>query len=252
MRASRSATSRPSSSSSRTTRRRQAGCSISLPRDQGPALEAEFARAGLFLARVGAVAAGAGVSLALTRVGGVETGAQPLPRVRGTALSLGAFRRLAWVSAGDARPHRRHRRDRPPDGLGSRLRALAGLRAASLRAEELSLVHRVLEPRRRVLHDPGDARRRSSARSARGCRRGSVRSRSRSSSARSLQAPLGAITIHYHLNPWLVLSHFLLSVVVLTLGVALAVEVDARRPAVRVPAGSCDWAARRSPPRRSC
>jgi len=39
------------------------------------------------------------------------------------------------------------------------------------------------------------------------------------------QAPLGAITIHYHLNPWLVLSHFLLSVVVLTLAVGLAVEV---------------------------
>jgi len=42
------------------------------------------------------------------------------------------------------------------------------------------------------------------------------------------QAPLGAITIHYHLNPWLVLSHFLLSVVVLTLAVALAVEVRPR------------------------
>ena len=39
-----------------------------------------------------------------------------------------------------------------------------------------------------------------------------------------LQAPLGAITIHYHLNPWLVLSHFLLSIVVLTLGVMLALE----------------------------
>jgi cytochrome c oxidase assembly protein subunit 15 len=38
------------------------------------------------------------------------------------------------------------------------------------------------------------------------------------------QAPLGAITIHYNLNPWLVLSHFLLSIVVLTLGVVLAVE----------------------------
>jgi cytochrome c oxidase assembly protein subunit 15 len=37
-----------------------------------------------------------------------------------------------------------------------------------------------------------------------------------------LQAPLGAITIHYHLNPWLVLTHFLLSAVVLTLGVILA------------------------------
>ena len=42
------------------------------------------------------------------------------------------------------------------------------------------------------------------------------------------QAPLGAITIHYHLNPWLVLSHFLLSVVVLTIGVALAVEMRPR------------------------
>ncbi|HEY3961141.1 MAG TPA: COX15/CtaA family protein [Gaiellaceae bacterium] len=39
-----------------------------------------------------------------------------------------------------------------------------------------------------------------------------------------LQAPLGAITIHYDLNPWLVLSHFLLSIVVLTFGVALLIE----------------------------
>jgi cytochrome c oxidase assembly protein subunit 15 len=39
-----------------------------------------------------------------------------------------------------------------------------------------------------------------------------------------LQAPLGAITVYYHLNPWLVLSHFLLSVVVLTLGVLVALE----------------------------
>ena len=42
------------------------------------------------------------------------------------------------------------------------------------------------------------------------------------------QAPLGAITVYYHLNPWLVLSHFLLSVAVLTLAVALAVEVRPR------------------------
>lgn len=39
-----------------------------------------------------------------------------------------------------------------------------------------------------------------------------------------LQAPLGAVTVHYHLNPYLVLSHFLLSLVVLTAGVALAIE----------------------------
>jgi cytochrome c oxidase assembly protein subunit 15 len=44
-----------------------------------------------------------------------------------------------------------------------------------------------------------------------------------------LQAPLGALTIHYHLNPWLVLTHFLLSLIVLTLGVALAVEVTRSR-----------------------
>jgi len=49
------------------------------------------------------------------------------------------------------------------------------------------------------------------------------------------QAPLGAITIHYHLNPWLVLSHFLLSIVVLTLAVGLAVEVWPR-PLDEVPA----------------
>ena len=35
-----------------------------LPREKGMALEAEFARAGLFLARVGAVTDGSGVALA--------------------------------------------------------------------------------------------------------------------------------------------------------------------------------------------
>jgi selenide,water dikinase len=39
------------------------GLLVSLPRDKGPALEAEFARAGLFLTRVGAVDDGAGVLL---------------------------------------------------------------------------------------------------------------------------------------------------------------------------------------------
>jgi len=46
-----------------------------------------------------------------------------------------------------------------------------------------------------------------------------------------LQAPLGAITIHYHLNPWLVLSHFLLSLVVLALGVVVAYEAWPREEA---------------------
>lgn len=43
-----------------------------------------------------------------------------------------------------------------------------------------------------------------------------------------LQAPLGALTVHYHLNPWFVLSHFLLSVLVLTLGVILVQEARGR------------------------
>jgi len=45
-----------------------------------------------------------------------------------------------------------------------------------------------------------------------------------------LQAPLGALTVHFHLNPWLVISHFLLSVVVLTCGVVLALEAFDRNP----------------------
>jgi selenide,water dikinase len=39
------------------------GLLISLPREQGMALEAEFAAAGLFLARIGSVAEGAGTEL---------------------------------------------------------------------------------------------------------------------------------------------------------------------------------------------
>jgi len=39
-----------------------------------------------------------------------------------------------------------------------------------------------------------------------------------------LQAPLGAVTVYYKLNPWLVGTHFLLSIVVLALGVLVALE----------------------------
>ncbi|MGZ4291412.1 MAG: COX15/CtaA family protein, partial [Gaiellaceae bacterium] len=42
------------------------------------------------------------------------------------------------------------------------------------------------------------------------------------------QAPLGALTVHYHLNPWWVLSHFLLSIVVLTLAVVLVAQTRER------------------------
>ena len=38
------------------------------------------------------------------------------------------------------------------------------------------------------------------------------------------QAPLGAVTVYYDLNPWLVLSHFLLSLIVITLGIVLLLE----------------------------
>ncbi len=38
------------------------------------------------------------------------------------------------------------------------------------------------------------------------------------------QAPLGAITVHYKLNPWLVGTHLLLSMVVLALAVVVALE----------------------------
>ena len=38
------------------------------------------------------------------------------------------------------------------------------------------------------------------------------------------QAPLGAITVYYHLNPWLVITHLLLSLGVLGLGVLVLLE----------------------------
>ena len=39
------------------------GLLVSLPADKGPVLEAEFARAGVFLARIGSVHAGSGLEL---------------------------------------------------------------------------------------------------------------------------------------------------------------------------------------------
>jgi heme a synthase len=40
------------------------------------------------------------------------------------------------------------------------------------------------------------------------------------------QAPLGAITVYFDLNPWLVLSHLLLSLLVLGLGVLVVLEAE--------------------------
>jgi cytochrome c oxidase assembly protein subunit 15 len=40
------------------------------------------------------------------------------------------------------------------------------------------------------------------------------------------QAPLGAVTVHYHLNPYLVISHLLRAIVALALGVLVLLEAD--------------------------
>jgi len=40
------------------------------------------------------------------------------------------------------------------------------------------------------------------------------------------QAPLGAVTVYYHLDPWLVISHLLLSLAVLGLGVVVLLEAS--------------------------
>jgi cytochrome c oxidase assembly protein subunit 15 len=40
------------------------------------------------------------------------------------------------------------------------------------------------------------------------------------------QAPLGAVTVHYHLNPYLVISHLLLALAALGLGVLVLLEAD--------------------------
>lgn len=40
------------------------------------------------------------------------------------------------------------------------------------------------------------------------------------------QAPLGAITVHYHLNPYLVISHLLLALVALGVGVLVLLEAN--------------------------
>jgi heme a synthase len=47
------------------------------------------------------------------------------------------------------------------------------------------------------------------------------------------QAPLGAITVHYHLDPHLVVAHLLLSLAVLGVGVVVAVDADSAPLPVR-------------------
>jgi heme a synthase len=163
----------------------------------------------------------------------VNTTAQPLPRARRVSLSLPAFRRLAWTS------------------VAMLVVIVATGATVRLTGSGLGCEHwpgceqHHFEPR--SFHSFIEFGNRVVAfftiLATLAAFVGSIRARL-SGRLRALalivflgtlaQAPLGAITIHFHLNPWLVLSHFLLSVVVLTLGVALAVEVSPR-PAIRVP-----------------
>ena len=165
----------------------------------------------------------------------METTAQPLARLRATPLPLETFRRLAWTSAAmlvlvvgtgatvrltgsglgcehwpGCSPHHFEPRSFHSDvEFGNRIVAFFTILATLVTF--VGAVRARLSTRLRML--------------ALATFVGTL-----------LQAPLGAITIHYHLNPWLVLSHFLLSVAVLGLGIGLAVEVSRRVPE-RLP----DW-----------
>ena len=65
------------------------------------------------------------------------------------------------------------------------------------------------------------------------------------------QAPLGALTVHYHLNPWWVLSHFLVSMVVLALAVVLVAQSRPREKSTLPEVGAVDGPAYRPLPRAS-
>ena len=123
--------SRPSSSSSPTTRRPRAGCSCRSPRDKGMSLEAQFAAAGLFLARVGRVEDGAGFSScsAKHKRGYSARDGRRCPAGLAAAGLLALRGRGPEARArerGRARPDRRHRRHGSAHRVGARLRALAG------------------------------------------------------------------------------------------------------------------------------
>src|SRR6478609_7791283 len=223
------AASRLSSSSSPTTRRRPAACSSRCPPTRGrrsrPSSRAQAP------SWPGSAPSKRGAEWGYSER--VEAGAQPLAQVRRASLSLSSFRRLAWANAvmlvlivatgatvrltgsglgcehwPGCQPHHFE-----PKSFHSYVefsnRVFAFLTILLTLTTFVGAILARLSRRLRWL--------------AFAIFFGTL-----------LQAPLGALTVHYHLNPWLVLSHFLLSVVVLTLGVALAVEVSAR-PSVRVP-----------------
>ena len=126
-----------------------------------------------------------------------------LRRLRGVAVSA---RRVPPARARERRrcslSDRRHRRDGAPDRLRPRLRALARLPAATTsRTEELPLVHRVREPRLRVPHDPRLRSSRGSPRGTPGLPRWPRRLALGIFLGTLAQAPLGALTVHFDLNP---------------------------------------------------
>src|SRR5437899_4973984 len=153
----------------------------------------------------------------------MDTAVEPLARARRTALSLPAFRRLAWLSAamlvvivatgatvrltgsglgcehwpGCEQHHFEPRSFHSYVEFGNRAVAFVTICVTLLTWIGARLAG-VPKPLRRI---------------ALATFVGTL-----------LQAPLGAITIHFNLNPWLVLSHFVLSLVVLTPGVVLVLE----------------------------
>jgi cytochrome c oxidase assembly protein subunit 15 len=51
----------------------------------------------------------------------------------------------------------------------------------------------------------------------------------------TLQVPLGAITVYFHLNPWLVMTHFLVSIATLAFGVVLVLDLWPEVPRPELP-----------------
>src|SRR4029077_3452335 len=151
----------------------------------------------------------------------MEAGAQPIPRIRGFALSASAFRRLALANAIVLILIVATGATVRLTGSGLGCEHWPGCEPHHFQPKSF---HSYIEFSNRVFAFFTILVTLATWIAARGHRRlafliffGTL-----------LQAPLGALTVHFGLNPWLVLSHFLLSVVVLTLGVILVFEVRGR------------------------
>ena len=182
------------------------GLLVSLPRDRGPALEAEFARAGLFLARVGTVEHGSGrPACPRTRL------QQCVPWTR-TAQPLSARASTGAISPGVPAlwpgPASRCSSSSSPQGATGRLTG-SGLGCEHWPGCE----QHHFEPRsfhsyiefgnraRRVPDDPRHARRVRRRDPRPGCRAGCAGSPSRSSQAPSPRRRSGRSRSTSHLNP---------------------------------------------------